>query len=287
MGYQGSPPLTRGIQLWQVLVAHGLGFTPAHAGNTRKIILMCCLEWVHPRSRGEYYSSYIFKNMLVGSPPLTRGIQNLHLARLDQPGFTPAHAGNTQRLFYQSRSKSGSPPLTRGIRDKYDPNTPKVGFTPAHAGNTIRKSKKNVWQRVHPRSRGEYQFRRSWTDTRSGSPPLTRGIRHFHLHDRVHKRFTPAHAGNTENGVFTGSDMKVHPRSRGEYILWKLPAYLAMGSPPLTRGIQDLFLQLGSRIRFTPAHAGNTMMRQRMHLQIWVHPRSRGEYKSRRTLSTE
>ena len=72
--------------------------------------------------------------------------------------------------------------------------------------------------------------------------------------------------------------MKVHPRSRGEYSPAGNFLFLELGSPPLTRGI--LFPQqwMKSRLRFTPAHAGNTRQEKSACRTHKVHPRSRGEY---------
>ena len=54
------------------------------------------------------------------------------------------------------------------------------------------------------------------------------------------------------------------------------------GSPPLTRGIQWHLTKRNTYKRFTPAHAGNTLYVRYIALSIKVHPRSRGEYCSKR-----
>ena len=92
---KGSPPLTRGIHKRAVLSEKELRFTPAHAGNTTKIIGTEGLEPVHPRSRGEYLVISCSLTIRIGSPPLTRGIPNLNLPIKSCHRFTPAHAGNT------------------------------------------------------------------------------------------------------------------------------------------------------------------------------------------------
>ena len=53
---QGSPPLTRGILWCKIRKLPELGFTPAHAGNTRSAYSNPYMQQVHPRSRGEYAS---------------------------------------------------------------------------------------------------------------------------------------------------------------------------------------------------------------------------------------
>ena len=50
------------------------------------------------------------------------------------------------------------------------------------------------------------------------------------------------------------------------------------GSPPLTRGIHSYMAGICYRVRFTPAHAGNTCVHNRTIGRRWVHPRSRREY---------
>ena len=52
------------------------------------------------------------------------------------------------------------------------------------------------------------------------------------------------------------------------------------GSPPLTRGILRLISSGCSTVRFTPAHAGNTLYLCFRSTGPEVHPRSRGEYVS-------
>ena len=135
--------------------------------------------------------------------------------------------------------------------------------------------------RVHPRSRGEYQQKRIKKAVCSGSPPLTRGIRFPVAQSRVTSGFTPAHAGNTEGlggwncrhrvhprsrgeyfscSLFRStSGSGVHPRSRGEYRISHTEIMEKSGSPPLTRGILIVRASYPYTIRFTPAHAGNTL----------------------------
>ena len=131
--------------------------------------------------------------------------------------FTPAHAGNTgtsknmaiiNQVHPRSRgeynfshsnkqSNQGSPPLTRGIRGIENYVIAYTRFTPAHAGNTISHPIFIGSPKVHPRSRGEYEYIESLSKSLPGSPPLTRGILCFINLCNITKRFTPAHAGNT------------------------------------------------------------------------------------------
>ena len=135
-------------------------FTPAHAGNTIVHFSIVKEQKVHPRSRGEYVELIFARVYRKGSPPLTRGIQPYALFHIDYCRFTPAHAGNTNkviRLFicYEVHPRSrgeyhfrinkflkheGSPPLTRGIHGTTPYKLYTAGFTPAHAGNTLKKA---------------------------------------------------------------------------------------------------------------------------------------------------
>ena len=133
--------------------------------------------------------------------------------------FTPAHAGNTDQDTRDTISEEGSPPLTRGIPIRSTGNRILSRFTPAHAGNTIILTLSLVIPKVHPRSRGEYGFKRRIKSCIGGSPPLTRGILSSHCSTSFSTRFTPAHAGNTLSRSRISWNNWVHPRSRGEYLL--------------------------------------------------------------------
>ena len=90
-------------------------------------------------------------------------------------------------------------------------------------------------------------------------PPLIQGIPLFHISSTSIHGFIPAHAGN-------------------KYFIAEKPSVAMEGSPPLTRGILRELLTLPDEIRFTPAHAGNTLSVTGYGTGVGVHPRSRGEY---------
>ena len=154
----------------------------------------------------------------------------------------------------------GSPPLTRGIPGNIKTLGGATRFTPAHAGNTLPHLPDRRLSQVHPRSRGEYTPICSIGFQRFGSPPLTRGIPEYAKQNYDRCRFTPAHAGNTLLIRFIKQICRVHPRSRGEYPVKEESAPRYKGSPPLTRGILIGCSLLALRVRFTPAHAGNTLL---------------------------
>ena len=71
----------------------------------------------------------------------------------------------------------------------------------------------------------------------TGSLPLARGILLFYIPHFHRTRITPAYAGNTDREGSGASDVRDHPRLRGEYDRPPIPAADPRGSPPLTRGI--------------------------------------------------
>ena len=105
---------------------------------------------------------------------------------------------------------------------------------------------------------GEYGLRTLYTFMIWGSSPHMRGIQSPMGMFPAYARFTPAHAGNTESVPAMFLQAQVHPRSRGEYALVLQLNPFSQGSPPLTRGILIINTNTNTRIRFTPAHAGNT-----------------------------
>ena len=111
-----------------------------------------------------------------GSPPHTRGIQNILERQEHVSGITPAYAGNTllvfvcntpvwdhprirgEYLFIPSKVQDnrGSPPHTRGIRKGIKFSYYDEGITPAYAGNTYHIHNVCIPLQDHPRIRGEY-----------------------------------------------------------------------------------------------------------------------------------
>ena len=132
------------------------GITPACAGNTFLLFLLCSRVGDHPRMRGEY--GFVNENgeLNEGSPPHARGIRRPGCTDPGPGGITPACAGNTKisssgvlsrrdhpRMrgeYLVSRLSvgdvTGSPPHARGILDIFVYRDPDPGD--------------------HPRMRGEY-----------------------------------------------------------------------------------------------------------------------------------
>ena len=138
----GSSPLTRGIRLLSIAWFDLTRFTPAHAGNTFPGFSPISGEWVHPRSRGEYSWDTPLWMQLLGSPPLTRGIQYLSEGYKVEARVHPRSRGEYAHYRKGCGRRKGSPPLTRGILDKEKTELISMRFTPAHAGNTETKTTK-------------------------------------------------------------------------------------------------------------------------------------------------
>ena len=74
----------------------------------------------------------------------------------------------------------------------------------------------------------------------------------------MHRRFTPAYAGNTPVAVEVGRGRGVHPRVCGEHAWRPRQPGSNLGSPPQMRGTRGNGGTERARVGFTPAYAGNT-----------------------------
>ena len=212
--------------------------------------------------------------------------------------FIPARAGNTPRdargasrrsVHPRSRGEhqgqgldvgrvDGSSPLARGTQGETDDFPSLDRFIPARAGNTAaaRGSRPRTW--VHPRSRGEHWTERARSRACCGSSPLARGTRIDLARQAGRRRFIPARAGNTSSWPGPPPDSSVHPRSRGEHLMMRLPLLALCGSSPLARGTLPQAPEEPLTFRFIPARAGNTPASGGPGRPRSVHPRSRGEH---------
>ena len=146
--------------------------------------------------RGEYFSLNATPDIILGSPPLARGIRFKIILFTNSNRITPACAGNTLSgasggAAYKDHPRlrgeyvlatveiieaEGSPPLARGIHSTIFAKFPVLRITPACAGNTSLLQKIQNTTRDHPRLRGEYGQDTESAPWMQGSPPLARGI---------------------------------------------------------------------------------------------------------------
>ena len=133
-----------------------------------------------------------------------------------------------------------------------------------------------VWD--HPRLRGAYLLPSDLHFRSRGSPPLTRGILHFYLSHPSCFRITPAYAGHTRSEGSGHRRSQDHPRLRGAYFSIGNHFPVAVGSPPLTRGILEPSGGHPEWHRITPAYAGHTYSGSHKVELSGDHPRLRGAY---------
>ncbi len=119
-----------------------------------------------------------------------------------------------------------------------------------------------------------------------GSPPHARGQPSILLQCSFILRFTPACAGTTVGGREQAEDAPVHPRMRGDNPPTPPLRPLPTGSPPHARGQLEGFDLHVLPGRFTPACAGTTMTRPPRTTMSSVHPRMRGDNRSRCRISS-
>ena len=70
---------------------------------------------------------------------------------------------------------------------------------------------------------------------------------------------------------------QAHPRSRGENIMEQTADAHGAGSSPLTRGKPTSCASVRALFGLIPAHAGKTAHNWTLSVELWAHPRSRGE----------
>ena len=137
-----------------------------------------------------------------------------------------------------------------------------------------------VYNRDHPRSRGEYRAAGVVQRFCSGSSPLSRGIQFFLIFPPDGFGIIPALAGNTTPAAGSSKPRRDHPRSRGEYCAGAAARSTRAGSSPLSRGIHRRPGSILPEEGIIPALAGNTLSGLFATRFRQDHPRSRGEYET-------
>ena len=151
-----------------------------------------------------------------GSSPPARGTRELEQPFDAVHRFIPARAGNTLVVELET---------VRVDR-----------FIPARAGNTCTWPANFTSASVHPRPRGEHEYRPLLLLFPDGSSPPARGTPlELVVHASPH-RFIPARAGNTCKVGALPPAPPVHPRPRGEHEFATTIARVLDGSSPPARG---------------------------------------------------
>ncbi len=237
-GITGSSPRMRGTETQSPYNIFHHRFIPAHAGNRRNAGPRRRNVSVHPRACGEQ-----------------------------------------QTLGQRCGPSDGSSPRMRGTVVRNLESVLSERFIPAHAGNRLMSNIEFSKSSVHPRACGEQRTKIAIVKDENGSSPRMRGTEALGKARPSAVRFIPAHAGNSLSGMICNFCGRVHPRACGE----QNPPFhnppSTIGSSPRMRGTDlgqrcqpDIFAvhpracgeqvavtnNFGFRIRFIPAHAGNS-----------------------------
>ncbi len=211
--------------------------------------------------------------------------------------FSPACAGNSRSgerrgdvLSVQPRVRgellsrssslllfSGSAPRARGTPRAIATTTGASRFSPACAGNSTRPRSRRTSPSVQPRVRGELVEGSSVPWIFEGSAPRARGTLPSSPSPSLAPRFSPACAGNSTCPLRPPNGLSVQPRVRGELPNTPSPHHRSLGSAPRARGTPVQVAGVVSEERFSPACAGNSLMRLSRHRSAAVQPRVRGE----------
>ena len=239
-----------------------------------------------------------------GSSPLARGLRVAQTGEALGSGIIPARAGFTAVrrrgarrpadhprsrgvyivVFLSDEWDGGSSPLARGLHEPVDWADMEYGIIPARAGFTRAGSARRSARADHPRSRGVYGWETRIVLKKQGSSPLARGLPSGSRSCEPGRRIIPARAGFTTTAPSPTTSPPDHPRSRGVYAQFSVPAALARGSSPLARGLQRVSVHRRWRSRIIPARAGFTRPGPSTASPMPDHPRSRGVYIPRPTL---
>ena len=150
---------------------------------------------VHPHSRGENPGSKVTHELPSGSSPLARGKFNAIREVPDNSRFIPTRAGKIRNtstppppapVHPHSRGENevvevavgsfcGSSPLARGKYSSDPYATAEEGFIPTRAGKIAPLFGWQVYDEVHPHSRGENGIGLMEATLAGGSSPLARG----------------------------------------------------------------------------------------------------------------
>ena len=290
---EGSPPRVRGRHRRLLRKAAPPRFTPACAGQTKRLGFSQRGRTVHPRVCGADVD--LFPELLNpdGSPPRVRGRQSQRKGQTYPGRFTPACAGQTDPAARRKAISSvhprvcgadfasrgcpvgcyGSPPRVRGrrLRSPVPGRSPR--FTPACAGQTARFRTPSALPSVHPRVCGADGEAAARAASGHGSPPRVRGRLGGPLCRIAAFRFTPACAGQTGYRGRAHPAATVHPRVCGADFAGEVQNLSRHGSPPRVRGRPDRWEPCAAAPRFTPACAGQTLISHLHPHRLSVHPR--------------
>ena len=109
MSLRGSSPRMRGTPYIECSCLNGTGIIPAHAGNTYENGCTVVKYRDHPRACGEHSTFAVRSSSVEGSSPRMRGTHVFVIFNVGVSGIIPAHAGNTNSEFPQTRIDEDHP----------------------------------------------------------------------------------------------------------------------------------------------------------------------------------
>ena len=236
-------------------------FTPARAGNTRRIQVSGVNTAVHPCAGREHLLATIVGSRFIGSPLRGQGTPWPARRHSAIRRFTPARAGNTSmttagwtgtsvhpcagrehwRRTVRLSSSSGSPLRGQGTRVRGGRAFLRGRFTPARAGNTRRTAGSCCSPPVHPCAGREHPSCQTPEVAAPGSPLRGQGTHPGAGRRIARDRFTPARAGNTLWAASRRRLPTVHPCAGREHPTQVITATLSGGSP--LRGQGTLWME--------------------------------------------
>ena len=233
----GPSPRARGSRRRLGCVPASRGSIPACAGKPTSACRQAASLRVHPRVRGEAGHEGISSLIApMGPSPRARGSHDPRPLHTGERGSIPACAGKPSTHFDKKpltavhprvrgeapgsratrRNLQGPSPRARGslLLDCY--RMPHPGSIPACAGKPVCTAQRSRTSWVHPRVRGEADWRGMGTAANQGPSPRARGSPVLAASTERLPGSIPACAGKPgEEKVYRTLD-KVHPRVRGE-----------------------------------------------------------------------
>ena len=173
-------------------------------------------------------------------------------------GSSPHARGAPLSLPPPRRSRGGSSPHARGAHEAAQAAVSVPGIIPACAGSTQTSRRGRTRRKDHPRMRGEHSLRYAPHVVTTGSSPHARGARQG-IQDFVGSaRIIPACAGSTTRTRPCTSELRDHPRMRGEHQRPSARRCRARGSSPHARGARVERHEVPEEVGIIPACAGST-----------------------------
>ena len=225
-----------------------------------------------------------------------RGKHGAHAAKTARNRIIPAHAGQTRpqvpalgAITDHPRAcgankypmichvgRFGSSPRMRGKPGALNVPHSSSRIIPAHAGQTLRCCCRRCDIPDHPRACGANNPDCDRVVQDAGSSPRMRGKLGFGSTRQCRPRIIPAHAGQTDDAVFSMLRHPDHPRACGANSASDWVEAWRTGSSPRMRGKRALCDRHGRKLRIIPAHAGQTRRCGRFSMPQVDHPRACG-----------